>query len=114
MLAFGGHKGSSIAFMIEILVAALGGGDFGFEDRSAEYPGAQTSKAGQFVLLIDPARLAGSGFSGRVEALLARIVESGAERLPSERRYLRRAQSLAQGIAITEAQQRMLQHYLEG
>ena len=51
---FGGHKGSSIAFMIEILAGALTGGPFGFEDRSHEYPGAETPKAGQTVILIDP------------------------------------------------------------
>src|SRR5688572_12321203 len=45
LLPFAGHKGSSIAFMIEILAGALTGGCFGFEDRSAEYPGAQTPKA---------------------------------------------------------------------
>src|SRR5215468_12107122 len=40
ILPYGGHKGSSIAFMIEILAGALTGGPFGFEDRSSEYPGA--------------------------------------------------------------------------
>ena len=47
LLPFGGHKGSSIAFMIEILAGALTGGPFGFEDRLHEYPGAQTPKAGR-------------------------------------------------------------------
>src|SRR5882724_3013698 len=51
LVPFGSHKGSSIAFMIEILAGALTGFGFGFEDRSAEYPGAQTSKAGQIVIL---------------------------------------------------------------
>jgi len=54
ILPFGGHKGSSIAFMIEIIAGALTGGPFGFEDRSHEYPGAQTPTAGQTVILIDP------------------------------------------------------------
>jgi delta1-piperideine-2-carboxylate reductase len=46
ILPFGGHKGSSIAFMIEILAGALTGGPFGFEDRSRDYPGAQTPEGG--------------------------------------------------------------------
>src|SRR4051795_6055926 len=49
-LPFGQHKGSSIALMIEVLAGALTGGCFGLEDGSAEYPGAQTSKAGQTVI----------------------------------------------------------------
>jgi len=32
-LPFAGYKGSSIAFMIEVLAGALTGGCFGFEDR---------------------------------------------------------------------------------
>ena len=40
--------------MIEIIAGALTGGPFGFEDRSHKYPGAQTPKAGQTVILIDP------------------------------------------------------------
>ena len=47
IVAFGGHKGSALALMIEIPSAALTGGRFGFEDLSAGYPGAQTSNAGQ-------------------------------------------------------------------
>jgi delta1-piperideine-2-carboxylate reductase len=43
---FGGHKGSAIALMIEVLAAALTGGSFGFEDWSAEYPGAQIGGSG--------------------------------------------------------------------
>src|SRR5262249_25677309 len=62
LLPFGGPKGASIAFMIEVLAAALTGGRFGFQDESASFPGAQTSKAGQFLLLIDPTRSAGDAF----------------------------------------------------
>jgi delta1-piperideine-2-carboxylate reductase len=65
ILPFGGHKGSSIAFMIEILAGALTGGPFGFEDCSPEYPGAQTSKAGQTVILIDPLLVSGNSNGSR-------------------------------------------------
>ena len=45
LLPFAGHKGSSIAFMIEILAGALTGGCFGFEDRSGEYLGAPDTES---------------------------------------------------------------------
>jgi delta1-piperideine-2-carboxylate reductase len=102
LLPFGGHKGADIALMIEVLAAALTGGRFGFEDRSAAYPGAQTSNAGQFVLLIDPARTAGAGFTARVEALLAALREAGSARLPADARHARRL-AAADGIEITES-----------
>ena len=98
ILPFGGHKGSSIAFMIEILAGALTGGPFGFEDRSHEYPGAQTPKAGQTVILIDPLLVPGNRYFERIESLFDAIAASGVERLPAERRYARREQSLRDGI----------------
>jgi delta1-piperideine-2-carboxylate reductase len=103
MLPFGGHKGSSIAFMIEILAAALTGGPFGFEDRSHEYPGAQTPKAGQTVILIDPLRVPGSRYFERIEGLFTAIAASGVERLPAERRYARREQALRDGITVSDS-----------
>lgn len=47
ILPFAGHKGSSIAFMIEIFAGALAGGPFGFEDRSREYPGRRPRRRGR-------------------------------------------------------------------
>src|SRR5205085_6867955 len=87
LLPFGGHKGSSIAFMVEIIAGALTGGPFGFEDRSHEYPGAQTPKAGQTVILIDPLLVPGNRYFERIEGLFEAVVASGVERLPAERRY---------------------------
>lgn len=107
--AFGGHKGSALALMIEILAAALTGGRFGFEDLSSDYPGAQSTNAGQFVIVIDPARTAGSVFRERVEALLDQVVASGVSRLPAERRYRQRARASEIGIEITADDWKMLQ-----
>jgi delta1-piperideine-2-carboxylate reductase len=102
LLPFGGHKGSSIAFMIEILAGALAGGSFGFEDRSAAYPGAQTSKAGMVVILVDPLRVPGNRYFERIESLFAAIAESGVERLPADRRYAHRERTLREGISLSD------------
>lgn len=103
LLPFGGHKGAGIAFMIEVLAAALTGGRFGFQDESAKFPGAQTSNAGQFLLLIDPARSAGDAFSGRVSTLIATLREAGSDRLPGDARRQRREQALRDGIVVPDA-----------
>jgi len=113
ILPFGGHKGSSIAFMVEVLAAALSGGNFGFEDRSAGYPGAQTSRAGQTVILIDPTRLPGNRFFERIENLFAAIADSGVSRLPAERRYAQRERSLRHGIVLSDRQAASLEELLE-
>jgi delta1-piperideine-2-carboxylate reductase len=91
LLPFGGHKGAGIALMVEVLAAALTGGRFGYEDQSAAFPGAQTSNAGQFVLLIDPAQTAGSGFIHRIDGLIATLRAAGSVRLPGDARHTRRA-----------------------
>jgi delta1-piperideine-2-carboxylate reductase len=102
LLPFGGHKGASIAVMVELLAAALTGAPFGFEDES---PGATatTSKGGQFLLVVNPRR-ANLGFGERVNDLLEALVEAGTERLPGDRRYQHRSRALAEGIRITRAE----------
>jgi delta1-piperideine-2-carboxylate reductase len=112
LVPFGAHKGSSIAFMIEILAGAFTGGLFGFEDRSADYPGAQTSKAGQIVILIDPSRVPDNRYFERIEGLFAAIAESGVERLPAERRYERREHAVRDGITVTDRDWNKLQELL--
>jgi delta1-piperideine-2-carboxylate reductase len=112
ILPFSGHKGSSIAFMIEIIAGALTGGPFGFEDRSHEYPGAQTPKAGQTVILIDPLLVPGNRYFERIEDLFEAVVASGVERLPAERRYARRQQSLRDGITVSDRDWAILQELL--
>ena len=100
LLPFAGTKGSSIAFMVEILVAAFGGGRFGFEDRSASVPRAVTTNGGQFLLLLDPSAN-GSDFAARVENLLATILASGSKRLPGDRRYAKRREAETAGISVS-------------
>jgi delta1-piperideine-2-carboxylate reductase len=112
LLPYGGQKGSSIAFMIEIMAGALTGGCFGFEDRSAEYPGAQTPKAGQLVILIDPKRVPGNLYFERIEGLFAAIAESGVERLPAERRYAQRERAVRDGIVLSDRNRAILRDLL--
>ena len=99
LLPYGGIKGGSLAFMIEVL-ATLGGARFGFEDESGKIPGAVTSNAGQFLLLIDPRRF-GDGFWDRIEALIEQLREAGTGRLPGDLRYERRRIAERDGIEVT-------------
>lgn len=109
LLPFGGVKGGSIAFMVEVFAAALTGSNFGFEDDSASFPGARTSRAGQFILLVDPSRIAGGDFAARMETLIEAIRTAGTARIPSEQRYRRRAVALRAGeVFVNEASYRSL------
>jgi delta1-piperideine-2-carboxylate reductase len=96
LVPFGGVKGASIAFAVEVLAAALSGSVFGFESPAN---GTLPSKGGEFVMVIDPRR-AGADVGSRVEPLVDAIHAAGSEHLPGSRRHARRAEAEAQGIAL--------------
>jgi delta1-piperideine-2-carboxylate reductase len=108
LLTFGGYKGSSIAFMIEVLGAALTGGQFSFEVDWTAYEGAQTPKTGQLVIVIDPARGGNDHFADRVSGLIEHVHEAGQKRLPGDRRLDTRALSLKRGVAISVSDMQVL------
>jgi delta1-piperideine-2-carboxylate reductase len=101
LFPFGGGKGASIAVMVEILSAALTGSCFGFENPVPPSSSAP-SKGGQFLLLVDPA-VGASDFASRVSALGEAIIDAGAERLPSDRRYQARLCSRSEGVRPSAA-----------
>ena len=100
LLPFGGHKGSSIAMMMEVMAAGLGGGDFSFEVDWSRHPGAATPKTAQTIILIDPARGAPRDFAARMEILIDAIHDAGQDRLPGDRRYANRRDTQRHGVRL--------------
>jgi len=100
LLPFGGYKGSALAMMVELLAAALTGGNFSFEFDWSKHPGAQTPWTGQLIIVIDPDKGRGQDFATRSEELVRQMQGVGQERLPGDRRYAQRARSARDGIAI--------------
>lgn len=88
LLPMAGHKGAAIATMVEILCAAYVGGPFSYELDMTGDRRRGSAKAGQTIILIDPA--VGSdglpGLGDRVVELIDRLRQAGAERLPGDRR----------------------------
>lgn len=100
MNTFGGHKGSALAAMVELLAGALIGDLISFESKAADYGPAPLH--GELVIAFDPERFLGAGSTAhldRAEQLFAAMTQPGA-RLPSERRYEARTRSLANGVTI--------------
>ncbi|AMB87746.1 lactate dehydrogenase [Pseudomonas agarici] len=108
LLPFGGHKGSALSMMVELLAAALTGGNFSFEFDWSRHPGAKTPWTGQLIIVIDPAKSAGHDFAERSQTLVNQMRGAGLQRLPGERRHRRRAESLRDGIALAESDLRQL------
>lgn len=100
LLPFGGHKGSALSMMVELLAAALTGGNFSFEFDWSGHPGARTPWTGQLVILIDPSKSAGQGFAERSQELVRQMHGVGLKRLPGDRRHRQREKSKENGIAI--------------
>ena len=105
MLTFGGHKGSALSTMVEIMAGALIG-DWTSQDSLAYDQGAGAAPAhGELILAFDLGSFSGASQAeqqARAEGLFASITDQGA-RLPSERRYAARARSQAAGIAVSRA-----------
>ena len=105
MLPFGGHKGSAISTMIELLAGAMIG-DF-TSDEALDFLGstAIAPRHGELVLAFDPHRFAAGRGDPlvRAERFLDAIEGQGA-RLPSQRRFAARERSLAEGIALSTAE----------
>lgn len=106
MLPFGGHKGSAISTMVELLAGALLG-EF-MSQEALEFSGGThlLPRHGALILALDPETF--SARSGRDplaegERLLTAIAGQGA-RLPSQRRFKAREESLSQGITLSEAE----------
>jgi len=112
LLPFGGYKGASIAMMVELLSAALTGGALSTEIDQSGHPGAQTSRAGQTVILIDANRSPAGSFADRVNQLCETLKHAGQARLPSGRRYANRAASDRDGIYIDAAAWQTLAPFL--
>ncbi|MGH2419084.1 Ldh family oxidoreductase [Pseudomonas sp. C 49-2] len=114
LLPFGGHKGSALSMMVELLAAALTGGNFSFEFNWSEHPGARTPWTGQLVIVIDPSKTAGQSFAERSQELVRQMHAAGLRRLPGDRRHRTRAKSLQTGIEMDTKELRQLQALAEG
>lgn len=101
ILPFGGHKGTALSLMVELLASAFTGGDFSHEVDMASYPGAETLRTGQFLLVADPKRGGNDAFGARVAVMLDMLRQSGMSRLPGDRRYQYRAEAARRGVPVT-------------
>ena len=102
LLPFGGHKGSALSMMVELLAAALTGGHFSWEFDWSGHPGAKTPWTGQLIIVIDPSKAEGERFALRSRELVEQMQAAGLTRMPGERRYREREVAGREGVALSE------------
>ncbi len=102
MLTFGGHKGSALSTMIELLAGPLIGDLTSLDSLALDAGVGGTPCHGELVIAFDPAHFGfgeASGDDARAERLFEAITGQGA-RLPSQRRFEARQRSLRHGVAV--------------
>lgn len=106
MLTFGGHKGSALSTMIELLSGAMLGEFMSREALEFTGGGALLPRHGALILALDPqvfAARSGRDPIAEGEKLLTAISGQGV-RLPSQRRFTAREKALREGVALNEAE----------
>jgi (2R)-3-sulfolactate dehydrogenase (NADP+) len=97
-------KGAMLALVVELLVTALLGANFGFEASSFFVDEGNRPRLGQAFLVIDPGALAGSSvFFDRVEVLVGEMLKDEGLRLPGARRQALLRKAEASGIQVPDS-----------
>ena len=101
LLPFGEHKGAAIAFMVEVLGAALAGGTLSVDNESREAHGALNIKGGATLIAIDPKRFGNAAFDDYITRIGAEIEGNGKARVPGDGRLRNRAAAEAGGVPVS-------------
>jgi delta1-piperideine-2-carboxylate reductase len=104
-LAFGGHKGSALALMVELLCAGVVDDHFSIDAPSN---GSYVPPGGIFILALSPERIGGARTVERAEAFLRRLETEPGVRLPGARRHAARGDGPLQVDAALLAEVRAL------
>lgn len=102
MLPFGGHKGSAIATMVELLAGPLIGDRTSRQSAMLDAGHSAAPCHGELIIALNPALLGGAEHLDAAEEMLDAITAQGA-RLPGSRRHAVRAQNLRDGIPVQRA-----------
>ncbi len=105
MLTFGGHKGSALAAMVELLAGPLIGDMTSQESLTFDAGTKSAPYGGELIIVIDPKRMLGEAADehlARAETMFEAIQGQGA-RLPSQRRYEARERTQRDGVDIPDA-----------
>ena len=97
-------KGAMLALIVELLVTALIGAQFGFEASSFFVDAGNRPRIGQAFIVIDPGALAGrEAMVDRIEQLVAEMLTDPGLRLPGARREALRRRAETEGVEVPDS-----------
>ena len=96
-------KGAMLALIVELLVTAVIGAQFGFEASSFFVDEGNQPRIGQAFLVIDPGALAGAdAYFGRMETIITEMLVDDGVRLAGARRLALERQAQQAGVSIPD------------
>jgi (2R)-3-sulfolactate dehydrogenase (NADP+) len=105
--AVSSSKGAMLALVVELLVTALIGANYGFEASSFFVDEGNRPGIGQAFIVIDPAALTGAegarSYFARLEVLIAEMLKDDGVRLPGARREALRRRAEAEGLEVADS-----------
>lgn len=97
-------KGAMLALIVELLVTAVIGAQFGFEASSFFVDAGNQPRIGQAFIVIDPGALAGSDvYFDRMETVIAEMLVDDGVRLAGARRLALEAEAHHAGLILPDA-----------
>jgi delta1-piperideine-2-carboxylate reductase len=116
LLPFGGHKGSAIATMIELMAGAMIGDRMSKEALDFMGSHALLPRHGALILCFDPGVMSRGRGRDPVEEgeMLIAAIAAQTSRIPSQRRYTARARTAEAGIALTAGEIATLERLATG
>ncbi len=101
--AISSPKGSMLALIVELLVTAVIGAQFGFEASSFFVDEGNAPRIGQAFVVIDPGALAGNAvYYERIETLIAEMLVDDGVRLAGDRRRVLEVKASVSGLNLSD------------
>ncbi len=101
ILPFGGHKGSALSMMVELLAAGLVGEQFSFEAAVNDNKDGGPPQGGQLLIAFSPEWIAGAGWQDHCDLFFQRLSNMQGVRLPGARRHKNRLNTDDRAIKST-------------
>ena len=102
MAPSGGHKGSALALLVDVLASGLGASKFSHEAGNFGGNEGGPPDVGQVVIAIDPSAAGGVSVLDRFEHEFAALAAEPGVRLPGDHRRASRAVTTSEGVEVDD------------
>lgn len=113
MAPSGGYKGVGVAMLVEVMAAALSGGQLGIHASPFSGPVGGPPRTGQFFMAIDPNATSDGVFGTRMADLVQAVCSQDGAHLPGDGRRAHRQKAKRTGVAVNKATLAKIKHVVK-